>query len=287
MRTISIVLTLLTGLVAACSPAIKNDVLTIGGIPDQNISRLELRFNTLAEHLSDELDIEVKYLPSIDYAALVTAFQRGDIQLAWFGGLTGVQARLLTPGSLAIAQRPRDEAFRSVFVVGGNIQAEKLADLKGLRFTFGSESSTSGHLMPRYFLTESGIDVEHDFEGPPSYSGSHDKTWKLVEAGSFEAGALNEAVWNRAIREGSVDTNKIKLLLTSTSYYDYHWVFRQGSDGEIDESFTDRLTQVFLNINTQDNKELLDLFQAESFIPTSNSNYDAIESVARRLGLVE
>jgi phosphonate transport system substrate-binding protein len=287
MKFLFSLLVILLGFSLSCSDDKPNPVLTIGGIPDQEISRLELRFNTLAEYLSEELDMEVKYIPSVEYAALVTAFQRGDIQLAWFGGLTGVQARLLTPGSIAIAQRPRDKTFTSVFVTGTDVIASDLQDLKGLRFTFGSESSTSGHLMPRFFLTEAGVNPENDFQGPPSYSGSHDKTWKLVEAGSFQAGALNEAVWERANREGSVDTTKIQKLLTTPSYYDYHWVLRTGVDTQFGAGFTDRVTQALLSLSNEINQELLELFQAESFIPTSNSNYQPIETVARELNLVE
>src|SRR5690606_11723261 len=118
-----------------------------------------------------------------DYAAVVSGFQRGDLHLGWFGGLTGVQARALTPGSTAVAQRPRDAEFHSIFIVGPGVAATSLADLVGLTFTFGSESSTSGHLMPRHFLTEAGVDADRDFSGPPGYSGSHDATYRLVEAG--------------------------------------------------------------------------------------------------------
>ena len=141
--------------------------------------------------------------------------------------------------------------------------------------------------MPRFFLTEAGVNAESDFEGPPSYSGSHDKTWKLVEAGSFQAGVLNEAVWERANREGSVDTTKIKKLSTTPSYYDYHWVLRKGTDAQFGTGFTDEVTQALLNLSKENNPQLLELFQAESFIPTSNSHYQPIETVARELGLVE
>ena len=287
MKKFIFLLVLLTGVLSACSRETEKPVLKIGGIPDQEISRLEHRFNTMAEHLSEELDMEVEYIPSIDYAALVTAFKRGDIQLAWFGALTGVQARLSAPGSLAIAQRPRDEKFHSVYVIGKDVSASELSDLKGLRFTFGSESSTSGHLFPRFFLTEAGVDVENDFEGPPSYSGSHDKTWKLVESGSFQAGALSESVWERANKEGSVDTEKIQKLSTTPPYFNYHWVLRAGVDSEFGSGFTEELTQALLGISKENDQDLLDLFQADSFIATSNSNYDPIETVARELNLVE
>ena len=64
------------------------ETFVIAGIPDQNISDLTRRYSGLTEYLSDELGVVVEYLPTTDYAATVTAFSRGDLQMAWFGGLT-------------------------------------------------------------------------------------------------------------------------------------------------------------------------------------------------------
>ena len=159
--------------------------LYISAIPDQNASTLARRFDSFSEYLGQQLGVNVKYVRSVDYAASVTGFKNGDIHLGWFGGLTGVQARLAVPGSQAIAQRPRDEKFHSKFIVRADLGVDELPGLKGLTFTFGSESSTSGHLMPRYFLVQAGIDPDRDFKGKPGFSGSHDKTWKLVESGTI------------------------------------------------------------------------------------------------------
>ena len=135
--------------------------------------------------MSQELGVSVEYVPTVDYSAAVTALKHGSVQLAWFGGLTGVQAREAVEGSQAIAQRPRDAEFHSKFIVSNSVEASGLVELRNLTFTFGSESSTSGHMMPRHFLLKAGVDPDSDFDGPPNYSGSHDKTWKLVESGAF------------------------------------------------------------------------------------------------------
>ncbi len=263
--------------------------LVIGGIPDQDVALLEERFGGLAEYLSAELDLPVRYQPATDYAAVVTAFANGDVQLGWFGGLTGVQARMETSGAQAVAQRPIDTGFRSVFVVGPGVDAAQLADLAGTRFTFGSESSTSGHLMPRFFLDEAGVDPDSEFNGRPGYSGSHDKTWKLVEAGSFQAGALNASVWDRAVREGRVDTAKVREVVRSPSYVDYHWVAHPDLDEVYGDGTTDRIVQVLLGMDEDgpQARRILQLFEDEAFIETDNGNYGAIEDVARDLGLLE
>lgn len=260
-------------------------VFMIGGIPDQDVSELNRRFGEMAEYLAEATGMEVEYAPSVDYAALVTAFERGDIHLAWFGGLTGVQARNAVPDAEAIAQRPMDEQFHSVFIAQSDLDVQELADLKGLSFTFGSESSTSGHLMPRHFMIEAGIDPEEDLDGIPNYSGSHDQTYQLVESGSFQAGALNEAVWESAVEEGKVDTNKVKVFYTTPAYYDYHWTINVVDD-DFGEGTKDKVREALLNMHNEEH-DVLELFQTDRFIETKNENYQAIEEVAKELGIIQ
>ena len=258
--------------------------LSFSGVPDQGASRWAQRYQLLEEYLEGELGIEVEGVPAADYAAVVVAFRQGDIQLGWFGGLTGVQARLAVPGANAVAQRPQDEQFHSVFVVGADVEAETLADLAGLTFTFGSESSASGHLMPRHYLLEVGVDPGTDFRGLPNYSGSHDTTWKLVESGAYQAGALSEVVWDRAVREGAADQSRVTELSRTLAYFNYNWTVRPDLDEEYGNGFTDALVDAILGI---DDPEVLELFTTDSFVATTNDNYDAILDVARQVGIVE
>ena len=265
-------------------------VLKVSGIPDQDAARLARRFQMFADYLSEELGIEVEYVPSVNYAAVVTAFTQGDLQLAFFGGLTGVQARLQNPGAQAIAQREHDARFHSKFIVQSDLPINSLEGLKthakDLTFTFGSESSTSGHLMPRHFLTQAGIDPDTDFKSLPNFSGSHDLTWQLVESGSFNVGVLNKDVWDRAVQEGKVDTSKVRVFYTTPDYYDYHWMARPDLDQIYGEGFTERVQDALLKLNPQEHAEILELFNTEKFIKTNNGNYQAIEEVARRQGLI-
>ena len=260
--------------------------LYMSGIPDQNASTLVRRFDGFSAYLSEQLGVNVKYVPSVDYAASVIAFKNGDIHLAWFGGLTGVQARLAVPGSRAIAQRPRDERFHSKFIARTGLGVDKLEDLKGLSFTFGSESSTSGHLMPRHFLVQAGMDPDADFDGPPGFSGSHDKTWLLVRSGTYQAGALNEAVWEVAVAEGKVDLTKVREFYTTPDYYDYNWTIRGDVDQTFGEGFTEKVQKALLGMKDSESTQLLELFSTDRFIASDNANYRAIEAVSRQLGIV-
>ena len=276
---------LATAIIVSCGdPA--GPTLRVAGIPDQSATSLARRYDALTSYLSEELGVAVEYVPTVDYAATVVAFEQGSVQLAWFGGLSGVMARQRAPGSAAIAQRQRDAEFHSVFIVGSRVEAGGLSDLAGATFTFGSELSTSGHLMPRHFLEAAGIDPDEDFRGVPNYSGSHDRTWKLVESGAFEAGALSEAVWEAAVGSGRVDLSKVRVLTLTPPYPDYNWTIHGDIGDEFGEGFTERVTDALLGIDA-DVPELLELFSAQGFIHADNASYRAIEEAAERAGIIE
>ncbi len=289
---IAITLALVLG-IAACSESPDDDapVLKVGGIPDQDTARLARRYESFSTYLSDALGVPVEFVPSVDYAAVVTAFSQDQLQLAFFGGLTGVQARLQKPGAQSIAQRENDAAFHSKFISSAALELGSLDDLKtqsgDLSITFGSPNSTSGHLMPRYFLKQAGIDAATDFRQEPNFSGSHDTTWQLVESGAFDLGALNEDVWDRAVRENKVDTGKVKEFYITPAYFDYNWTVQGDLDEIYGEGFTDKISQALLDLNLQDHGEILELFSTDKFIPTSNDNYQAIEDVARELEIIK
>jgi phosphonate transport system substrate-binding protein len=257
-----------------------NQVFKIGMIPDQNVADLNRSMESFADYLGKETGLNVEFVPSMDYAALVTAFERGEIQLVWFGGLTGVQARNLVPEAEAIAQRPIDEKFKSVFIAQKGSNIKSLEDLKGKTFTFGSESSTSGNLMPRYYLMEAGINPDKDFDGAPNYSGSHDKTYKLVETGTFQAGALNISVWEAAVAEGKVDTSKVEVFYTTPEYYDYNWTINK-----VDAETKEKVKKAIFNINPDN--EVMKLLNTDKFIETKNENYEAIAKVAKELKIIK
>lgn len=267
---------------------------TIGAIPDQDPEKLQRTYGTLSSYLEEQLDVPVRYEPVTDYAAAVTAFRVGDLDMVWFGGLTGVQARSQVEGSRAILQRAIDEEFHSVFIANRESgiapfdSLDGLTRLAGHSFTFGSQISTSGRLMPQYYLGEAGVELE-DFAGDPGFSGSHDKTIKLVEAGTYEAGALNEQVWRSRLESGDVDTTAVRVIWRTPSYYDYHWVIRPGLDERYGQGFVGRVEKAFLSLDgdTERQKTILDLFGADEFIATENANYAKIEAVGRQIGKIE
>jgi phosphonate transport system substrate-binding protein len=287
-------------LLAGCSPSSSapavggQRTLHVSAIPDQDPEKLAVREEALAAHLSTTLDVDVEYVPVSDYAASVSLLRTGDLDLVFYGGLTGVQARLQAPGATVIAQRDIDRDFHSVFIASASSgirpvsTVQGLAALRGRRFTFGSESSTSGRLMPEHFLAQAGVDSAEDFAGPPGYSGSHDKTIALVQSGSFEAGVLNAQVWEAAKADGTVPPGTVVEVFVTPGYPDYHWVAGPATDERFGAGFTERLRTALLSLDHTDSEDaaLLDRYGAKAFVAAEPGDYARIEQVARRLGLI-
>ena len=267
--------------------ASKSKQLTISAIPDQDPEKLQRLYGDVAAYLSKELNVPVVYRPVTDYTASVTAFKVGELDLVWYGGLTGVQARLQVPGAHAVMQRDIDEQFHCVFIANKATGITDLAGLKGHTFTFGSESSTSGRLMPQYFLEQAGVKMD-DFKGKSGFSGSHDKTIKLVAAGAFDAGALNEQVWKQYVKKGAPELEQVTLISTSPRFHDYHWVLHPSVAERFGADFSDKIRAAFqkLDATNPQHKQVLDLFGATRFIPTDDGNYREIENIGKQIGLI-
>ena len=283
-------------LLSVIGSSIKADknILKIGAIPDQNQEILDRRFNKLSQELSKQLNVEVKYVPVMNYVAAVTGFRTKNLDLVWFGGLTGVQARLQTPNSIVIAQRDIDKEFKSVFIVNKKLNltlTTELSDLKSLRnlrFTFGSENSTSGRLMPEYFLNVAGVKTS-EFKGKkPGYSGSHDATVALVNSGAFEAGALNKQIWEKNLKNNPKRTKNVDVFFVTPSYVDYHWLSQGDLDAKFYSGFTKKMKKVILNLNENNpnHKVILEMFNAKKFINSDAKQYKNIEEIGRKLNKI-
>jgi phosphonate transport system substrate-binding protein len=275
-------------------PAQAQTVLRIGAIPDQNPEKLNRLYGLVANELGRQLGVKVLYVPVTDYTAAVSAFRTGNLDLVWFGGLTGVQASLQKPGAQMIAQRDIDAQFYSVFIANTRsgikpIQTQKgLAALKGKRFTFGSESSTSGRLMPQYFLSQAGVKLGDFAGGAPGFSGSHDATIALVQSGAYDAGAVNEQVWKSSLRSGKANRSKVVQIWRTPSYPDYLWLGQPNLDQRFGKGFTAKLRAAIVGWRPSDpeQKRILELFGAQQFTTVKAGEYKKIEQVGRQIGKI-
>lgn len=264
--------------------AMAQAVLKVSAIPDEAPTELQRKFAPLGSYLEKATGMKVKFIPVTDYAAVVEGLASNKLDLAWLGGFTFVQARLRTGNAIPIAQRVEDEKFTSKFIASTASGIKGLSDLKGKNFTFGSVSSTSGHLMPRFYLLENKINPDKDFKRV-AFSGAHDATALQVESGKVDAGVLNASVWDKLVGEKKVDTSKVRVIWTTPPYYDYNWTVR----GNLDPALVKKLTAAFLKLDPAlpEQKAILDLQRASRFIATKADNYMGIEAAARAAGLIK
>jgi phosphonate transport system substrate-binding protein len=260
-------------------------------IPDEDETKLVERFRGVADYLSNELNVDVRYIPVKSYAAAVSAFRNNQVQLAWFGGLSGVQARRLVPGSEAIAQGVEDQAFETYFIANTNTGIEPADELSSLEeglqgktFTFGSKGSTSGRLMPEFYIRETFGEQPDEFFSRVGFSGNHTRTLRLVEAGTYEVGALNFQVWEKELADGNIDTDAVQVIWRTPAYPDYQWTIRGDVNERFGEGFKQRVTEALLNL---DDQALLESFPRSGFIPASNDDYEPISKTAEEIGILD
>ncbi len=267
------------------SSAFAQQTLRVTTIPEEAASEQIRKFAPMTKYLEKALGMKVEFTPVNDYPAAVEALVNKQVDLVWFGGFTHVQAQIRSGGKvIAIAQREEDTKFRSVFITQKNSGITKLSDLKGKQFSFGSQSSTSGSLMPRNFLLEAGIDPERDFKRI-AYSGAHDATIASVVSGRVDAAALDITVWNKFVNEKKVDTSKVDVFYTTPPYFNYNW----SVHADMPVALREKITKALLALSTDnpEGKEILGLARATKYLPTKPENYKGLERAGRSAGLIK
>ncbi|MAW59324.1 MAG: putative selenate ABC transporter substrate-binding protein [Planctomycetes bacterium] len=270
--------------------ASSSQVLRFSAIPDENSTELQQKFDKVADYLSEQLGIEVQYVPSSSYGASVQAFKNGDIQLAWFGGLTGVQARAAVEGANAIAQGKVDPAYKSYFIAHKDSGIEPGEDfpmaIADKKFTFGSERSTSGRLMPEHFIRQATGKSPADFFGSPmQHSGGHDQTAMLVQAGTFDAGVLSYKAYDRLVKEGEIDPEVCRIVWTTPTYPDYNWTAHPAVNEMFGAGTMERLQKALIEMSAP---ELLDAVnRSEGLIAAQNSDFEPVVELATELGFLD
>lgn len=261
--------------------------LYFSAIPDDDETKLVERFGAVADYLEAELGVDVEYIPVKDYAAAVTAFRNDQIQLGWFGGLSGVQARIAVPGSQAIAQGAEDETFVSYFIANtstGLTESEEFPDMSGLSFTFGAQTSTSGRLMPEFYIRQETGEAPEDLFSDVGFSGDHGQTLRLVASGAYEVGALNYTVYDQAEADALAEVKTAKVIWKTPPYPDYNWTIRGDVDERFGEGFTAKVQEALIGMTDE---ALLASFPRSAFIAADNAMYAPIEDTARELDIIE
>jgi phosphonate transport system substrate-binding protein len=268
--------------------AMADETFVFTAIPDQDEARLLERFSKVATYLTEQLGVETKYVPVKSYAAAVTAFRNDQVQLAWFGGLSGVRARLLVDGSEAIAQGVEDPNFQTYFIAHASTGLQPSesfpAGIAGKVFTFGSKGSTSGRLMPEFYIRQHfGKTPEQAFD-KVGFSGNHSKTIALVQSGAYQVGAVNYKVWERELKDGKIDPAKVSVIWKTPTYPDYQWSIRGDVDARWGDGFKEKVKAALLNMK---DPALLASFPRSGFISASNADFQPILDTAREIQLID
>lgn len=257
-------------------------------IPDQDESRLRQRFDKVAGYLSRQLGVDVRYIPVKSYAAAVSAFRNNQVQLAWFGGLSGVRARALVKGSEAIAQGFEDQNFVTYFIAhrsAGVAESDKFPKgIAGKTFTFGSKGSTSGRLMPEFHIRENLAKSPKDTFTRVGFSGDHSRTIALVQSGAYQVGAVNFKVWKSEMKAGRIDPDKIKIVWKTPTYPDYQWTIRGDVESQFGSGFKKMVASALLNLK---DKDILSAFPRKRFVPAKNADYEPILRTGQAIGLMD
>ena len=268
--------------------AVAADKFVFTAIPDQDESQLRKRFDKVAKYLSTTLSKKVEYVPVKSYAAAVTAFRNNQVQLAWFGGLSGVRARGLVKGSTAIAQGKADPNFETYFIAnastGLTLSKEFPKAIAGKTFTFGSKGSTSGRLMPEFHIRKAFGKMPQKVFSRVGFSGNHSRTVALVQSGAYEVGATNFKVWKKGLKNGTIDPKKVRVIWKTPGYPDYNWTIRGDVDKAFGPGFAEKVQSALISMNDPD---LLSSFPRASFIPAKNSDYAPIKDMAKEIGLID
>ena len=280
---------LATGLLSlAAATTVQADTFVFTAIPDEDETKLVERFRGVADYLQEQLDVEVRYIPVKSYAAAVSAFRNNQVQLAWFGGLSGVRARARVPGSMALAQGVEDPKFQTYFIAHSSTGLKKSAgfptNIAGKTFTFGSKGSTSGRLMPEFYIRKYFLKSPEKIFSRVGFSGNHSRTITLVQSGAFQVGATNFQVWKKNVASGKIDTSKVTVIWETPEYPDYNWTIRGDINNKFGVGFIKRVKDSLLNLKDPD---LLASFPRKGFIPASNSDFQSIVTVAKQIGLIE
>ena len=279
---IAATLLLLTGLNACNQETEQVSVLRIGILPDQAPEELQRLYTPLFEHLSAAVGIPYELVLPSDYGDMLARFRAGQIELAYFGGLTYLLAAKTT-GAQPLVMREADSRFISHFVARADTPATRLEEFRGKKLAFGSRLSTSGHLMPRYHLQENKIEADSYFSSV-TYSGAHDKTVAMVVDGEADIGAANGLIVEEMMANKRQGADRLRIIWTTPHYPDYVWAIQNS----VPEETREKLRDAFLQLSVYDKKQadILSRVGANIFIPARPADFRELAREAELLGLM-
>ena len=273
---------MLVSLSCKSHPRTPEQTLRVAMIPSTDPGKIVRESQPLVDYLAKETGSRIDLVVPTNYAAVVEAIANDQVDIAYLGGFTFVQASRRA-GVVPLVQRERDQNFHSVFITQTKSGIHSLADLKGHSFAFGDVNSTSGHLMPAYYMRSENVDPA--VISKALYTGGHDATALAVANGKVDAGAMDELVFGNMMKSGKITAEQVRIFYTTPPFFDYVWVARKGLDPKLGESFGAALLK--LDASNADNKVLLDLLNGTRYVRAQDSSYDKLRQAASDEGLLK
>jgi len=236
--------------------------------------------------------IELDWVLFSDYDALVEAFVRREIDLAWNAPLAYVKIkRRLQDPCQVVAMRDLDVNFTTHFITHASSGITTVQDLKGKRVALGGRGSMQAGLLPHYFLQQLGLDPARDLaaccfydERPSSAHSDERDVVERVGRKEYDAGAVSGRTIEALQAEGTLAPDGLRIIWSSPGYS--HCCFT--AHGDMEPALVQQITEAFLAIDGQDpaGRAVLEGEACKAFVPGITTGWETLEKAAERAGIL-
>jgi phosphonate transport system substrate-binding protein len=145
--------------------------ITIGVIPTESSASAMKGFEPFRADMEKSLGIPVKLFIAPDYAGVIEAMRFNKVQIAWFGNKSAIEAVNRASGEVFVqtVDVNGNPGYWSLIVVHKDSPYQNMDEIirdgKNLTFGNGDPNSTSGYLIPTYYIWgQRGIDPAKHFK---------------------------------------------------------------------------------------------------------------------------
>lgn len=269
--------------------------LTFAVYPSDDISQTLKYTQNISKYLSKELKIEVNYIQASDYTAVIEAMKSNKCQIALLGSFSYILAAQNAGAEAIIATGTRDGkyfSYRSILITSPSTGLRNMDDVKkkasGLKLAFTDPASTSGHLLPREYLTSIGLNPDNSFASV-TFSSSHAASLLTTRSKQVDLAATNTTSLIRLLSIGKMDSSEIKVLWKSEPILFDAFCVKSSLPTELKE----QIRQAFINMPVKAPEvfhHYIDytfagdpLKDSLLFKSVSDSSYDGIRKIARKI----
>ena len=296
----------LTGTVvfAACSSnqdsqkTLEVNEIKFGIISTESQANQKPLWEPFIKAMEEEVGIPVKPFYVTQYSGVIEAMASGDVHIAWYGGKSYVEAARKSNAEV-FAQTVNDDGSKgyvSHLIVNKDnpiaVEAKALGKNKGneyviknadkLTFAFNDPNSTSGFLVPSFYVfAKNGVNPKEAFKRL-IFSGSHEATALAVANNQVDVATNNSESLSRLEKTSPEARKNIEVIWTSELIPSDPIAYRK----DLPEELKTKIKDFFYNY--QDEKVLKPL-EWQGFVPAEDKTWDTIREleIAKKMAEVE